>query len=771
MKKRFLSIVLVLCFAFTILPLSGVSADGTVTRSAWISMLVSTFSMTVENGSTMPDNYFADISESDSFYRDILLAVEFGVIHLDAGEEFKPNDPVTREFAAQTLNACMKYQLDEGASYTFSESGTVTYPDDIQIAINRGWLSLSNGNFMPDAPITTTEAAAMLSSAKAVIDKDKISENYDSTFEFADGVVVVPDGTEVSISEDYTVTITDNTAEISEGTVFVVYTSGIPVALKALSVSTEDNLTIISATPDGAEGAIVSADSEGVCDIDLENFKAEEVETFSVTDMSETNPQPELMEVSLQSISYDKKTKKLTAKKDIKVSEHAAGSITVELSNIKLTHKIDAPGGFYEAYLTADTSVTKTINFDFGDYVGIPNSITIGYVPIEGIGNITLEIEISIKGGMTETETGTIMAGFSYQRGSEFRLFNGYKKKTYSFTAEAEVSVAIVLSANIELIFVEAGVWAKVGVRGYYKMKDYTYVDGERPLKCETIGAYLFANIGARASINYIIDKKSWNKTIDLFTEENSPVRVYYHYEDGQLVDKCARGKDGNDTHVKYTTSIKSAYFNPSPSYGRGSYTNSSTGETVTLWTYTLDSSNNATVTGYKGSASALVLPSKIDGYTVTAIANSAFKNNTKITSFIMPDTVKTVGSSAFYGCTNLRYVDLSNGIIEIANSTFCGCTSLSSMEIPDSVITIGNSAFNGCTNLSNVQLSKNLETLSYGAFQGCKSLTSIHIPKSLKDTESYANPTSVFYNSGLKNVTFEEGITYIPAHLFAYCY
>lgn len=139
--------------------------------------------------------------------------------------------------------------------------------------------------------------------------------------------------------------------------------------------------------------------------------------------------------------------------------------------------------------------------------------------------------------------------------------------------AEAEVKVGLTLSANIDLVVMSGRIWATIGVEGYFKFKDYTYVDGERPLQCKTIGGFLYANIGASASINYFVDKKSWSKTVDIYTESNSPVRVYYHYEDNQLVDCCTRSKDNNEVYIKYTTHTNSAYFNPSPSYGRGSYT------------------------------------------------------------------------------------------------------------------------------------------------------------------------------------------------------
>ena len=139
--------------------------------------------------------------------------------------------------------------------------------------------------------------------------------------------------------------------------------------------------------------------------------------------------------------------------------------------------------------------------------------------------------------------------------------------------AEAEVKVGLTLSANIDLVVMSGRIWATIGVEGYFKFKDYTYVDGERPFQCKTIGGFLYANIGASASINYFVDKKSWSKTVDIYTESNSLVRVYYHYEDNQLVGCCTRGKDNNEAYIKYTTHKNSAYFNPSPSYGRGSYT------------------------------------------------------------------------------------------------------------------------------------------------------------------------------------------------------
>ena len=52
-----------------------------------------------------------------------------------------------------------------------------------------------------------------------------------------------------------------------------------------------------------------------------------------------------------------------------------------------------------------------------------------------------------------------------------------------------------------------------------------------------------------------------------------------------------------------------------------------------------------------------LVIPSEIDGYPVTEIAKSAFKNCDGITSITIPDSVTTIGEEAFVGCPYLQFI------------------------------------------------------------------------------------------------------------------
>ena len=127
MKVISLVLCAVLCLSF--IPISHAEAYD-VTRVQWIQELVNTFDMTVE-GNNYPDNYYTDISADDAFYRDIMVAVEFGVIHLDAGEAFRPNDAATRDFAAETLVFCLGFQPDEDVVYTFKD--TVPHPFEAQL--------------------------------------------------------------------------------------------------------------------------------------------------------------------------------------------------------------------------------------------------------------------------------------------------------------------------------------------------------------------------------------------------------------------------------------------------------------------------------------------------------------------------------------------------------------------------------------------------------------------------------------------------------------
>ena len=112
---------------------------------------------------------------------------------------------------------------------------------------------------------------------------------------------------------------------------------------------------------------------------------------------------------------------------------------------------------------------------------------------------------------------------------------------------------------------------------------------------------------------------------------------------------------------------------------------------------------NNATITGYYGSATELIIPSQLDGYTVTSIGNSAFSYKTKLKSVTIPDSVTSIGNRAFVSCT-INSITIPNSVTSIGESAFYD-TSLKSVTIPNSVTSIGRSAFKCCTGLMSVKI------------------------------------------------------------------
>lgn len=84
--------------------------NGSITRVEWLYDLTILFEMAVEEDN-MPDDYFSDVTSEHPYYRDLLVATEFGVIDVEAGGEVLPEQKVDREYAVHTLNYCLGFEL------------------------------------------------------------------------------------------------------------------------------------------------------------------------------------------------------------------------------------------------------------------------------------------------------------------------------------------------------------------------------------------------------------------------------------------------------------------------------------------------------------------------------------------------------------------------------------------------------------------------------------------------------------------------------------
>ncbi len=132
---------------------------------------------------------------------------------------------------------------------------------------------------------------------------------------------------------------------------------------------------------------------------------------------------------------------------------------------------------------------------------------------------------------------------------------------------------------------------------------------------------------------------------------------------------------------------------------------------------YSYHTDNTATVSGYTGTATEVVIPAEVTHedktYKVTAIGGYAFLGNSTLTSVTIPEGVTTIEHYAFCDCTSLTKVIIPEGVTTIERYAFFYCTSLTNVTIPEGVTYIGNRAFSICASLKSVSLPASLTECS----------------------------------------------------------
>lgn len=253
---------------------------------------------------------------------------------------------------------------------------------------------------------------------------------------------------------------------------------------------------------------------------------------------------------------------------------------------------------------------------------------------------------------------------------------------------------------------------------------------------------------------------------------------------------------------------------------------NTKTGATFTVTvaaaTNTFDFNlTTGTITKYNGTDTVVVIPSKINGVTVTTIGTDAFWG-LNITSVTIPANVTEIGSNAFAGCTNLTSVnyagDWSNLTIQsgnpavqdaanaplfdfeftpdntaviVTNYKYNGAaadvtipsryqgkpvttighaaffnSAVTSVTIPDSVTSISDEAFINCPKLTNISIPNSVTYIGFSAFSSCTSLKSITLPSSL----SFISGALFLGCSQLTTIHIPVSVTSIGNNAFADC-
>ena len=737
-----------------------------VTRAQWVQELVNTFSMTVEEDN-YPDNYFGDLTGDEEYYRDILVAVEFGVIDLETGLPFEPEAAATREFCAHTLNFCLGYQLNEDSEYTFTESQTAEYPDDIQIAINRDWFVLENGAFLPELAVTAEEKNSMLQDAAAVLASDEIDPDYQNSYEFTEDVIELSEQTAVYWESEEQISLLDPDYAIQKGDVFAVYEDGFPLVCKAENVTKTGNLHTVTITSLNINDYLVSIDAQGTSVTDLAEFEpAEDVDAiYILEDGSEVYSVQDAGTREIKSICLAKEFKGYKVYievYDMVLNWHSKGGLFNDLD----TSAVVTGRAYFDVSIPFGASVS-----DFSDV------LTLGTVPIGPFGRISVTADLSIDGSVSFDYGTKFSVGISYNGRDGFRIPMTFEKTRFSMCVEANVKAGISVSAGLTGIpLLSASCRATVGLQVNFTAR-YRGEDSS-PKLCIHTDAWLYCSAYASATVGikkWDSTSKTWSGSVVIWDRNHSPVRSSSHFEDGTLVSKCTRG---DFSSVRYYSSGSSRYANG----GVSAVSNSP------HYTYTVDEDGNATITGFSGNASSISIPVTIDGHPVTVIGSNVFAGKTSLYSVTLPNGVVSIGKKAFKGCAGLRDIRLPNtlhtigdnafencsslttitipnGIASIAPHTFSGCKSLQRISLPDSVTRIGNYAFSN-SGLTSLNLPAHVETLGAQILQGNTRVTEITIPKTV--TTMHYNTSGnkgSLYDSAVTKIVFEDGITTIPAY------
>lgn len=181
-------------------------------------------------------------------------------------------------------------------------------------------------------------------------------------------------------------------------------------------------------------------------------------------------------------------------------------------------------------------------------------------------------------------------------------------------------------------------------------------------------------------------------------------------------------------------------------------------------------------ITQYIGTSKNVVIPSKIEGRTVTSLIGYQVDDflhgvfqDTDIETVIIPNTIKVMGSSTFKDCTFLYSVTIkpNSELLDIGNEAFRSCSSLRTINLGDAenLKAIGSYAFENCSSIKEIYLPQNLTEIGKGTFAYCTSLKSATIPPKLN---LMFIEESAFHNvPSLEQIVFNEGREKITGYAF----
>ena len=188
--------------------------------------------------------------------------------------------------------------------------------------------------------------------------------------------------------------------------------------------------------------------------------------------------------------------------------------------------------------------------------------------------------------------------------------------------------------------------------------------------------------------------------------------------------------------------------------------------------------SGTATVTGYQGDPTNVVISEYVNACPVTAIGGQAFGGCESLESITLPKTIQRIEDgvikledfiyvvySSFGNCCNLRSVIIpeDSELTYIGRFAFYDCLQLHDITLPEGFEELRESSFDGCSSLEDLNIPSSMKVIGQNALSGT-SITTLHLPSGLKTFHSIncmENLRSVDIEEGNEEYKSQDGILY----------
>lgn len=236
MKRRIISVLLLIVLVANLLPLSGCGQKdeaGAVTRGEWISMLSESFGM---DSFTEDTPYYSDVTAGTALFPYVQSAAEWDVLSIFTDDTLEADKKVTREEVASTAAIAAGFDVSEDQ---FNDKGEFDPDPSVEYAVQYGILEDDKGL---SKSMTMEECEAALTAARSAYLNAPIEEKIhvvadENLVDLTDldtdllsldnGRVTIPSGSSGGVSTDAsgelkaTIETGDGVVEVGVGEVFV----------------------------------------------------------------------------------------------------------------------------------------------------------------------------------------------------------------------------------------------------------------------------------------------------------------------------------------------------------------------------------------------------------------------------------------------------------------------------------------------------------------------------------------------------------------------